>query len=92
MKPFYAMSTKQVHAAGDAIFEAMADDLNASMKTEPYLGVAYVTPDDIQIALEAALAEQFAPAGGVLLVWWDRQGGLRLNPAPYPAAASGEAE
>ena len=39
--------------------------------------------------LEVLLAASIL-AGGVLLVWWDAEHGLRLNPAVYPSADEGQ--
>lgn len=85
-----AMTTKQVQAAGEAVFEAVADRLNLTLFAPDRFRAGPLSPADIRSALEAALAAQFAPAGGVLLVWWDPQEGLRMNPAPYPTGAEGE--
>jgi len=43
-----------------------------------------VTADDVAGGLAQALADHFGPAGGVLIVWWDREG-LKVNAAKYPS-------
>jgi hypothetical protein len=80
------MSARQVQAASAEIFERMATVLNQIQDARTMVGQGWeLTPLDVQEALEDALVCQFVPSGGVLLVWWDAEGGLRLNPAAYPA-------
>ncbi len=77
------MTTKQVHVQTCQFYNEMAQYLNT-------------IPDrllvmDIQAALAAACAEIMGEPGGVLLVWWDREHGVRLNGGGYPEQGSGGA-
>lgn len=100
MNQLGTMDAKQIQAATEAIFEAVARRLQARVVVEIRYGenvdeedvltwpapqIQTLTAADVAAALEATLAEQFAPAGGVLLVWWDPAHGLRCNPASYAA-------
>lgn len=71
-----SMSTKQVQLASNQVFEAMGQALATSLGRPVSAGA-------LRAALERALARQFGPVGGVLLVWYDEANGLRLNPASY---------
>lgn len=64
------MSTKQVQIVNQEIFERMAETLD-------------VEAADVRQALETTLATMWAHTGGVLLVWWDKENGLRMNPGQY---------
>ena len=62
------------------ILSAITAEINATMGTEPAVSV-----DDVQTALDAALARHF-PTGGVLFAWWDPGEGLRMKPTPMPTS------
>lgn len=81
MNQLGTMTARQVEAASEAIFRLMSHKL---CDLTSYGIGAY----QLQQALEQALAEQFAPNGGVLLIWWDPENGLRCNPASYASNGS----
>lgn len=88
----HSMNTKQVQGLSFDILAGIAAELNGAMDAdvtmgrEPFLGA-----NDIREALDDTLARHF-PAGGVLLVWWDADEGLRMNPAPLPVDSAGRVD
>lgn len=90
MNAVHSMSTKQVQALNDAILASIATEINTIQDARQTMGRdTWLNGDDVRHALEAALLLRFRPAGGVLLVWWDAEDGLRMNPAPYPVNDGG---
>lgn len=70
------IGTRRIGEMSAEMFEMMAEQLHCEAI-------------EVEQALEVALESLLAPRGGVMLVWWDTQHGLRLNPALYPPAEGG---
>jgi len=66
------LGTRRIGEMTAEMFEIMAEQL-------------YCEAIDVEQALEVSLETLLSPRGGVMLVWWDPQYGLRMNPALYPA-------
>jgi len=73
-----SMTTKEVQSLSGNILATLGEEAGLMAVGQD----APLTASQMRTALSAALARHLSPHGGVLLVWWDPQNGLRLNPAP----------